>query len=538
MNILLLNPPHPSIGSRIPREHLPPLGLLAIGGPLSDAGHHVELLDADFGPMTTQAVAAEVRRRAPGAVLVGHSGSTSGHPSAAAVTRAVRVACPEAWIVYGGVFPTYHWREIMNEEPQIDVIVRGEGEETTVRLIQALETGASLGDVAGIAFREGGPGTSGVPSVRRAASQGELRVTPPARIVEDLDRHRVAWELIDAVRYRYWGNRRAVVVQLSRGCPHRCSYCSQRVFWQRWRHRDPVAFAHELAWLHRTRGVEVVNFADENPTASRDAWRAFLEALIAEQVPLILVASTRADDIVRDADILPLYRRAGVARFLLGIESVNGFTLEKIRKDSRQDTDRRAIQLLREHGILSMAAFVSGFEAETEGAYWRTLRQILAYDPDQIQALYATPHRWTPFFRSESGRQVIQTDLSRWDYKHQVLAAPGMPPWRVILWVKLIEAVAQLRPRALGRLVAHPDPAVRAAMRWYYRIGRRVWFHEWWQFLFHDHRVADGPALGRFLGPWAADGAGIQARRPGDSSLPGAVRPSGGALAAAKLAAG
>src|ERR1051326_8064293 len=49
MRVLLLNPPHPSIGSRIPREHLPPLGLLALGGPLLDAGHHVKLLDAEFG---------------------------------------------------------------------------------------------------------------------------------------------------------------------------------------------------------------------------------------------------------------------------------------------------------------------------------------------------------------------------------------------------------------------------------------------------------------------------------------------------------
>ncbi len=510
MNILLLNPPHPSIGSRIPREHLPPLGLLAIGGPLLDAGHHVELLDADFAPMTIQAVAAEVRRRAPDAVLVGHSGSTSGHPSAVALTRAVRSACREAWIIYGGVFPTFHWREIMNEEPQIDVIVRGEGEETTVRLIQALETGAPLGDLAGIAFRSDGSPASGIASAPPAASHGEPHATPPAPIVEDLDRCRVAWELIDPARYRYWGNRRAVVVQFSRGCPHRCSYCGQRGFWQRWRHRDPVRFARELAWLHRAHGVEVVNFADENPTASRDAWRAFLEALIAEQVPLILVGSTRADDIVRDEDILPLYRRAGVARFLLGIESANGSTLEKIRKDSRRETDRHAIQLLRRHGILSMAAFVSGFEAETDGGYWRMLRQILAYDPDQIQALYATPHRWTPFFRSESGRRVIQTDLSRWDYKHQVLAAPGMPPWRAIFWVKLIEAVAQLRPRSLWRVLAHPDPAARAAMRWYYRIGRKVWFHEWWQFLFHDHRVANGPALDRFFGRRTGDGAVVQ----------------------------
>src|SRR5512134_3897300 len=104
MKILLLNPPHPSIGSRIPQEHLPPLGLLALGGPLLDAGHQVELLDAEFGPMSVDQIVSAAARLRPDAVLLGHSGSTSGHPSATRIVRAVRRALPGSWIVYGGVF--------------------------------------------------------------------------------------------------------------------------------------------------------------------------------------------------------------------------------------------------------------------------------------------------------------------------------------------------------------------------------------------------------------------------------------------------
>ena len=129
MDILLINPPHPSIGSRIPREHLPPLGLLSVGGPLIDAGHQVRLLDAEFGPMSTRQIVEQAVALAPQAILVGHSGSTSGHPIVAEITRAIRAVLGKTWIAYGGVFPTYHWREILTEEPQIDVIVRGEGEE-------------------------------------------------------------------------------------------------------------------------------------------------------------------------------------------------------------------------------------------------------------------------------------------------------------------------------------------------------------------------------------------------------------------------
>lgn len=123
--------------------------------------------------------------------------------------------------------------------------------------------------------------------------------------------------MIDHKNYTYWGNLRAVVVQFSRGCPHLCTYCGQRGFWTKWRHRNPVKFAQEIAHLHRKHGVKVFNFADENPTVSKKAWKAFLQALIMENVDVLLVGSTRADDIVRDADNLHLYKKAGVIRFLL-----------------------------------------------------------------------------------------------------------------------------------------------------------------------------------------------------------------------------
>src|SRR5437762_10095685 len=138
MRILLVNPPHPSIGSRIPREQLPPLGLLSVGGPLIDAGHDVMLLDAELGPMTTAQIVARTLAHQPDAVLLGHSGSTSGHPVVAEITRAIRAAISHVWIVYGGVFPTYHWREVLAEEPQTDAIVPGEGVQTSPNLMGAL----------------------------------------------------------------------------------------------------------------------------------------------------------------------------------------------------------------------------------------------------------------------------------------------------------------------------------------------------------------------------------------------------------------
>jgi anaerobic magnesium-protoporphyrin IX monomethyl ester cyclase len=170
-----------------------------------------------------------------------------------------------------------------------------------------------------------------------------------------------------------------------------------------------------------------------------------------------------------------------------------------MHKGSTQAVDREAIRLLRRHGIISMAAWVAGFVEEKDSDYSRTLRQLLRYDPDQIQAVYATPHSWPPFARLEAHHRVVQTDLSRWDYKHQVLESARVPNWRVLLWVKLIEAACQLRPKSLWRLLRHPDPLFRAGMRWYSNIGRRVWLYEIGQWLLFDRRTRRGPTLAEYL---------------------------------------
>jgi anaerobic magnesium-protoporphyrin IX monomethyl ester cyclase len=489
MRIVLINPPHTAIGSRIPQEHLPPLGLLSIAGVLLDSGFTVILVDADLESFSLVHIVQITRLHQPDVVMLGHSGSSSAHVTVLLLCQQLKHAMPTLHIVYGGVHPTYHWEETLRENRCIDTIVRGEGEQTCLNLLQALAANTPLEAVRGIAFRVG----------------VAIRCTPAACMIRNLDDYRVAWELIDHSRYTYWGGKRAVVAQFSRGCPHLCSYCGQRGFWTQWRHRNPVTFAKELAYLYREKGVELINFADELPTGSRKAWKAFLEALIAENVPLLLVGSTRAGDIVRDADILPLYKKAGVIRFLLGIESYDEATLKAVCKGANIQEDQQAIALLRQHGILSMATYVLGFQEESAKDYWNTLRHLVRYDPDQIQLLYAVPHRWTPFYATVIHRKIIQLDTRKWDYKHQVLEVPGTPAWQVFAWFKAIEVLVQLRPKVLGRMLFHPDPDYRHAMRWYTRIGRRVWFHEVWEFLFQTPFPTDPPSLQAFLGDSLAE---------------------------------
>ena len=131
-----------------------------------------------------------------------------------------------------------------------------------------------------------------------------------------------------------------------------------------------------------------------------------------------------------------------------------------------------------------MATYVVGFGEEKTKDFYNSLKQLIFYDPDQIQLLYITPQRWTPYFDEVKHKEIILTDQRMWDYKHQVISIPNLKPCIVILYVKLIEIIMQTRPRALKRLFFHKDLRLRDAMHWYTVIGRRVWFYEWYQFFF------------------------------------------------------
>lgn len=482
MKILLINPPHKSIGSRLPNEHLPPLGLLSIGGPLIDSGYNVVLLDADFYNIAYDEIIRKTVEINPDMVLMGHSGSTSAQPIINEVAKLIKLAIPRVTIVVGGVFPTFHWREILENNPQIDFIVCGEGEQITLDLLCALNQKSDLEKVKGIAFQ----------------LNNEVIKTPLADIISNLDVYRVGWELMGNYHYTYWGKKKAVVIQFSRGCPYPCSYCGQSKFWRTWRHRTPQLLADEIEMLHKKFDIEVFNFADENPSTDQKIWIEFLQALIAKKLPIILIGSIRADNVVRDAEYLHLYKRAGFERFLLGIENYNEAVLAKIRKNSSTRTDQQAIQLLRKHDILSMATYVVGFEEEKTKDFYHSLKHLIAYDPDQIQLLYVTPHKWTPYFEDVKERNIIQPDQTKWDYKHQVLQMLHLKPWIVILYVKLIEMILQLRPKAIFRSFLHRDKNLRKAMKWYNRIGSKVWFYEWFQFCFRDNRTSKPISINEF----------------------------------------
>lgn len=468
MNILIINPPHKSIGSRLAHEHLPPLGLLSIGGPLIDNGFNVSLLDADFSNMKHADIVKKSILYKPDLILMGHSGSTSAQPIINVIAELLKHVMPNVKIIIGGVFPTYHWKEILENQPAIDIIIRSEGEQVMLDLAIALRDNSPLDSIAGIVYK----------------IDDQIIKNKTAITIQNLDEYRIGWELMENYHYTYWGKKKAVVIQFSRGCPYPCSYCGQSIFWKKWRHRDPQLVADEIEMLHRKYGIEVINFADENPSTNQKAWKEFLEALIEKNLNLILVGSIRADNIVRDEEHLHLYKKAGFERFLLGIENYDEEILKKIKKGGSISKDKKAIELLRKHNILSLATYVIGFGDETSIDFYHSLKQLLLYDPDQVQLIYATPHQWTPFFKEVEHKNIVQLDQTLWDYKHQIMATKNVAPWLVIIYVKLIEVIMQARPKAINRWLFHKDKRLRKAMFWYNNIGKRVWVFELYQFFF------------------------------------------------------
>ncbi|MEM9795203.1 MAG: hypothetical protein AAF919_01870 [Pseudomonadota bacterium] len=97
---------------------------------------------------------------------------------------------------------------------------------------------------------------------------------------------------------------------------------------------------------------------------------------------MLIVDSTRADDIVRDADLMPPYRKAGIVRFLLGLERTGAATPSALRKGGTRARDTQAIRPRRDHGMIGLCTFPVGFAEERDRDYWRLLRTPLAYARD------------------------------------------------------------------------------------------------------------------------------------------------------------
>jgi len=442
--------------------------LVSIGGPLIDAGITVKLIDHDAYGWSFSKLIKEVSRFGPDYVLLGHSGSTASHKVAIKTFQEIKKAFPNIKSIYGGVYPSYADKGILRECPEIDYIVRGEGEQTILGLIGTLENNGDLQHVDGVTWRDG----------------NQIVANRSRAPIQNLDEYRPGWELLDWSLYKMFGFQRAAGLQFSRGCTLTCSYCGQWMFWKKWRHRSPENIVKQMKILKNEYGVDYVWFADENFSADRETLIHLLNLIVEAKLDLSLNINMTAADVVRDADILPLYEAAGIDYIVMGVESLKDEVIVNIRKNNPFAVSKEAVRLLRQYNILSLTNIIYGLEDES----WKTIREkfvnLLEMDSDILNACYIMPHFWTSQGRAVKSDNIIQSDLSKWSYRNQIIATPYLKPFELFLGVKLTEALYHLRPKALKRILFSNDKNFRKIFHSSIWAGIRVILAEIFEFFF------------------------------------------------------
>lgn len=474
--VMLVNPARHFIANKAGLGYLTPLGLVLLGGPLLDAGYDVRLVDHDQNGWSQERLLLEIEDFQPRYILLGHSGSTASHNVVVKTVKEIKNKFPDIYIIYGGVYPSYAYQSIMNEVAEIDVIVRGEGERTIVELLSKWEETDNLEDVLGIVWRQ----------------PGKVIVNRQQQAIQDLDIYRPGWELLDWQNYKMFGFDHAAGLQFSRGCTLTCTYCGQWMFWKKWRHRSPQNVVENMRLLKEKYGVKLIWFADENFSAERNLARDLLQRIVDANLSLSLNLNMTAADVIRDADLLPLYKQAGVDYIVMGVESLKDNVIVDIRKNNPFSVSKEAVRLLRENDIISLTNIIYGLEDESWKTLFEKFKGMLELDSDILNAMYLTPHFWTADGKSTDPATVIQPDMAKWSYRSQVIATPYLKPFELFWGVKLTEGLFHLRPKAIWRYFFHKNARYTQIMRDSIRTGIRVVLAEVWEFLFETKFVGQG----------------------------------------------
>lgn len=405
-DVLLVTPPYHSGVVESAGSWLP-VGLLYVGGALQRAGYGVQLYDAMTKFHTLEQIRETLRRERPGAVLV--SSITATFPDGLEVCRVAKEELPGVVTVMGNSHPAFMWRSTLEENPSVDFVVTGEGEETAVELLDCLGAGGDPGEVAGIAYRR----------------DGRVWLNPSRLYITDLDSQEPAWDLVPWKEYTYRPIKDSTlaVVSSSRGCKAHCSFCSQRLFWKEtWRGVSPERFVGQLEHLRDAYGVNVVMLADEIPSYDAERWTKILHTLIDRKVGTTLLLETRVDDILRDEALLPTYRKAGVEHIYVGVESVNQATLDLFKKDLKIEQSKRAIEIINANDIVSETSFVMGMPEETRADMERTIELSKYYDPDMAFFLAITPWPYADLY------EQVKDHIATTDYRKYNLVEPVIKP--------------------------------------------------------------------------------------------------------------
>jgi anaerobic magnesium-protoporphyrin IX monomethyl ester cyclase len=299
---------------------------------------------------------------------------------------------PEIKTVFGGQHFTAQTEETLRNYPEVDYIIRGEGEVTFAELVKRLDSNKSVEGVKGLSYR--------------ASSQIVHEQDRP--LIQDLNSIPFpAYHYVEDKMQNYYFSLMAdqekpfAIVEGSRGCRHNCRYCSQWCFWSNThRKKSPEKIVGEFKLLHERYQSRFFWFTDDNFGLDQRT-REICEGLIKNELgdEIQWFCQLRVDDIITNPDTLDMMKKAGCIWALVGFDNPNKKVLSDFRRTNvDKHHSKQAIELLRDKEIFSQGTFIIGHRKDSHETI-EAVREYANYlDPDIASFFILTPFPGTEIF--------------------------------------------------------------------------------------------------------------------------------------------
>ncbi|RJQ43806.1 MAG: radical SAM protein [Nitrospiraceae bacterium] len=375
--------PGANIFSKMP---MPRLGSILLGTILKERGYNTKVYIEDIATPDWKAL--------EDADLVCISNITSTAPRAFQIAEKFKnLRIP---VALGGPHSTFLPEESLQ---YADYVVRGEGEETLVELVQHLESGKPLNAIKGLSYN----------------NAGSIVHNPDRGLLENLnDAPMPDFSIV------YNWDKKVIPIATSRGCPFACRFCSViQMFGRKYRYKTIDRIIEEIKVANPPKGTHVF-FIDDNFAANKKRTKDLLRAMIANNIKMEWSAQVRTD-IAKDPELLKLMKSAGCFSVYIGFESINPKTLALFNKGQGVEDIDNSIRLIKEHSINIHGMFVLGSDTDDIQTIRNTQKYARKLEIDSIQFMMLTPLPGTPVFEElkEQGR-LLHTDWSKYDAHHAV----------------------------------------------------------------------------------------------------------------------
>ncbi|MBN1255059.1 MAG: cobalamin-dependent protein [Deltaproteobacteria bacterium] len=461
MHIVLVDPPHKLFPGL--RMWTPSFGLLSIAAYLQEkTNFSAEILDCTTFSDPWDELVQRIYAAKPQLVGVTCS-ATCLSPEALQAITLIKKHLPRSVVVAGGGHFSLMAKEVLSEVQELDYIVTGEGEATFLELASRIEDGDNneIVNIPGMAFRK----------------DGEVVFSDPRGLITNLDSLPMpAYHLLDMKADAYYWHgmgRRAFGISTSRGCGDRCAYCSESQFWGGvWRGRSGGMVVEEMRYLNKHYGKSLFVFNENSFNWSRARVEEFLQELGRSGMRVDFWFQSRLRDIIRDADLMPEFKRLGLYEVMLGVESINPQVLDHYQKKQNRDLAQKAIDILRRNNIMVMTNVMFGDWYDSE----ESLREIFNFvkrQGDFLVLTITTPLPGTRYHREVEKQGLIQNrDYAHYDFMHPIVRSKDLS--RDEVWTLQQKYLRKFytQPRILLGALFNRNPFKRMAYR---LIMRYVW---------------------------------------------------------------